>query len=198
MKYNKIRESLKTGDIVLFSGRGMISTVIKLITNSKWTHVGMVIRELSFDCVLLWESTTLSKLKDISSGIAKKGVMLVPLSHRIATYDGEVGIRQLAESLTDSQIFTLSEFRREVKDRLYEQSITELLKAAYDGPLGENVEDLSSIFCSELGAEAYQRIGLVNDFWPSNEYTPKDFSEDGKIDAHIEKNSLQPLIKIEI
>ncbi len=53
----------------------------------------------------------------------------------------------------------------------------ELVKAAYDGPFGRNTEDLSSLFCSELVAEAYQRLGLLSEAKPANEYTPADFSE---------------------
>lgn len=43
MKYSDIRHNLCTGDIVLFSGAGMVSNVIKWATRSKWSHVGMVI-----------------------------------------------------------------------------------------------------------------------------------------------------------
>jgi hypothetical protein len=42
--------------------------------------------------------------------------------------------------------------------------------------LGINKEDLSSLFCSELVAEAYQKMGLLTEQLPSNEYIPKDFS----------------------
>ena len=55
-----------------------------------------------------------------------------------------------------------------------------MIKAAYDGPLGHNQEDLSSLFCSELVAEAYQRLGLLPkppQGLPSNEYTPRDFAK---------------------
>ena len=37
-------------------------------------------------------------------------------------------------------------------------------------------EDLSSLFCSELVAAAYQRMGLIKNDRPSNTYTPDDFS----------------------
>jgi hypothetical protein len=39
------------------------------------------------------------------------------------------------------------------------------------------MEDLTSLFCSELVAEAYQRLGLLDESTPSNEFTPADFSE---------------------
>lgn len=76
---------------------------------------------------------------------------------------------------------TLSQFRQEMKGRPYEEDEIELIKAAYDGPLGRNTEDLRSLFCSELVAEAYQRMGLLSDAQPANEYTPKDFSDEGEL-----------------
>ena len=44
-------------------------------------------------------------------------------------------------------------------------------------------EDLSSLFCSELVAAAYQRMNLIKEGRPSNTYTPDDFSSsrDGAI-----------------
>lgn len=97
-------------------------------------------------------------------------------------YDGDIVIRKL-EGVTfdNNDIKKLMEFRREVTSRPYEQDIIELIKAAYDGPFGLNTEDLSSLFCSELVAEAYQRLGLLDESIPSNEYTPRDFSEKGKL-----------------
>ena len=67
--------------------------------------------------------------------------------------------------------------RRELNGRPYEKKHLELINALRDGPLGvENEENLSSLFCSELVAEAYQSLGLLNVDKPSNEYTPADFS----------------------
>lgn len=83
-------------------------------------------------------------------------------------------------------------FRTEVRGRPYEDNKIELIKSAYDGWLGENEEDLSSLFCSELVAEAYQRMGLLPDTVASNEFTPRDFSSSTKnlplqLDATLSK-----------
>lgn len=178
--YDNIRDTLKTGDIVLCSGKGTVSTIIKAFSRSRWSHVGMVLRlPAEFDFVLCWESTTLGKLKDVYANEPKKGVQLVPLSERVRTYDGEIAIRQLSGiDLTNSHIAELNALRREMRGKPYEQDRLELFKSVYDGPGGANEEDLSSLFCSELVAEAYQRLGLLPSAKPSNEYVPADFSED--------------------
>lgn len=174
-----LRGELQTGDIVLFSGKGGVSDWIKWFTRGTWSHVGMVVRVPDWDMVMLWESTTLSNLPDIESGKETKGVQLVSLSKRIQTYKGEVAVRRLNADRTPAMLRALQTLRREVAGRQYEADKIELIRAALDGPFGANREDLSSLFCSELVAEAYQRMGLLPDGTgakPSNEYTPKDFS----------------------
>ncbi len=189
-RYENLRDQLKTGDIVLFSGKNdLISETIKLVTLSKWSHVGMVLRQPDYDLVLLWESTTLSNLKDIEDGKAKRGVQLVSLRERLRAYRGDVVIRQLQNISIDENPkmkTALLDFRTEVRDRPFEDGWLALLKSAVDyfGRFSKNQEDLSSLFCSELVAEAYQRMGLlaeVPDGEPSNEYTPIDFSEKKKL-----------------
>jgi hypothetical protein len=182
LTYDKIREHLRTGDIVLFSGKGAVASIIKL-TTGKWSHVGMVVRVRELlDAVFLWESTTLSSIADLESGRAVKGVQLVPLSQRLATYNGEVRIRQLSRDISRDMELKLHACRRELSRRPYERSQAELFKAAWDGIGGQNHPDLSSVFCSELVAEAYQAMGLLPRppvGAPANEYTPADFSDRG-------------------
>lgn len=178
--YRDIRPKLNTGDIVLFSGKGGISDGIKWFTGSDWSHVGMVFNIPQMNIVLLWESTTLSNLKDVLDKKAKRGVQLVPLKERVDTYKGAIAVRQLQVNRTPRMMEALLAFRGEVRDRPYEQSKLELIQSAYDGWLGENREDLSSLFCSELVAESYQRMGLLADQPPSAEYTPRDFASKSK------------------
>lgn len=178
VSYSNIRGDLKTGDIVLFSGKGAFSDIIKYGTLSKWSHVGMILNIPEYDFLTVWESTTLSNIKDLETDRPRKGVQLVPLSDRVQKYSGDITVRQLqGDDLPDNSLRKLMDLRRELKGKEYERSKLELIKSAYDGPFGNNKEDLSSIFCSELVAEAYQRLGLLAEDKSSNEYTPADFSQ---------------------
>ncbi len=180
--YQSIRNDLKTGDIILFSGKGGISAGIKWGTLSKWSHVGMIFNISDYDFVTVWESTTLSSTIDLDTNVARKGVQLIPLSARVNGYDGDIAVRQLSGVEGDQiDINALMALRRNITGRPYEEDIIELIKAAYDGPFGRNAEDLSSLFCSELVAEAYQCMNLLDETKPSNEYTPADFSDKRKL-----------------
>ncbi|OUS24539.1 hypothetical protein A9Q99_24395 [Gammaproteobacteria bacterium 45_16_T64] len=184
--YQEIRGDLNTGDIVLFSGKGGISAGIKWGTLSKWSHVGMILNFPEYDFVTVWESTNLDNTIDLDTAIPRKGVQLVPLSARVNGYKGDIAVRKLIGVNQDAMdIGALMQLRKEIAGRKYEESVIELFKAAYDGPLGRNSEDLSSLFCSELVAEAYQRLGLLTEVKPSNEYTPADFSEKRALSLEI-------------
>ena len=168
--------SLHTGDILLFSGKSGTSTGIKWMTMSNWSHAGIVVREGDQE-PLLWESTTLDDIRDRATGTFRQGVQLVPLAERVANYDGEVIARRLQGVIFSRlDLKRFATLRETLKGRPYEESTVEALKAAYDGPGGHNEENLSSLFCSELVAEAYQSLGLLSEERPSNEYIPTDFS----------------------
>jgi hypothetical protein len=199
--YADLRSGLKTGDILLFSGKGGISDGIKFFCGSKWSHVAMVYRILDGleDSVFCWESTTLSNIPDAETGKLTKGVQRVELSERLercfaAGY--EVSVRKLNQKLDMNMLKALDDFRRKISGRPYEKNRLELIKSAYDGWLGQNKEDLSSLFCSEMVAEAYQRMGLLPETISSNEYTPKDFSDERKLSL-LEGYSMNPEIRID-
>ena len=185
-KYQAVRKDLDTGDIVVFEGSGVISGMIKWKDKTRWSHVGMVVKSTEWDMLLLFESTTLSKIKDVESRMESQGVQLVPLSERIRSYpDNNVGIRRLlGVDRDDGFRQVVKKFRSEMAGRPYEKSKLELFRSSYDGVFGDNEENLSSLFCSELIAEMYQRFGFLNDVndipkgLPSNEYTPKAFGGD--------------------
>jgi hypothetical protein len=129
--------------------------------------------------VFSWEATGLQDLRDADTGKLTQGVQRLELSERLEKCFAtgyEINVRPLSVRLTDSMVLALNNFRHEVSGRPYEKSMIELLQAIYGRMFGENKEDLSSLFCSELVAEAYQRMGLLTERFPSNKYVPRDFS----------------------
>jgi hypothetical protein len=125
-------------------------------------------------------------LVDVESGKVRRGVALLVLRKKIFSgwYD-RVAVRRLTgidDDKRQEMCKELLEFRKEVQGRPYEENKMELILAAMDFQeeylafLRNSKEDLSSIFCSELVAAAYQRMGLLGDKKLSNEYTPDDFA----------------------
>ena len=132
---------------------------------------------------------------------------MIPLQHKIFSgwYD-RVAIRHLT-GITDEQrrdIYQhLLQFRQEVQGRPYEKSTIELILSSMKVEEGflsflrNEHEDLSSIFCSEFVAAAYQRAGLLpRTGRPSNDYTPDDFSSAKGMT--LEFGELEPEVYIEL
>lgn len=181
--YEDMRSDMRTGDILLFAGTGFISRAIQRITDSEWSHVGMVLNVEEFDFVCCFESTTLSNIPDLTTGAKVRGVSLVPLSQRLASYDGRVAWRRLEGQLGRDQVQEALRMRSKFTGTPYEGDQLELLKSALDNTaLGQNQPDLSSVFCSELVAETLKAMDVLGTNIFSNEYTPADFADPDEID----------------
>lgn len=175
-KYENIINDLKLGDLVLFSGKGVCSFFIKLFSVSIYSHVGMIIEDPNYTSILLFESTGLSNIKNIF-GKKISGVQTVYLRDRIKSYKGDIYIKKLNIERTEEMYKSFDEFRKKVSGRSYEKSKLELLKSAIDFLcFFKNKKNLKSIFCSELIAESYKVMKLLDQKISSNEYIPRDFS----------------------
>jgi hypothetical protein len=180
--YENLRDHCETGDIILCSGDGPVSNVIKFGDRVKgekiwkWSHVGMVVKSHDLNVVLMYQSTTLSKVKDYIDHKPKNGVQVNQLSDVIASYKGDIAIRRWQDwARTKDDLIGLNSVRNEYRNRPYEKSKLELLRALYDGPCGENMPDASSLFCSELVSYALEGMGMELEQSP-NEYTPNDYA----------------------
>ena len=178
--YRTLRAKLRTGDIVLFSGRGVLSWIIRLLCLARTSHVGMVVCDRMFDRVLLLES-------DLNE--RKSGVQMNNLGERIAGYNGHVCIRRLKPVLTPLQCVEVRRFIVTHRNTSYEQGIggfLEILAASkVIGWLWRNKPNTNEFFCSELVATIYQRLGLLPKGKPANEYTPSDFELGGNVDKAL-------------
>jgi len=179
--FEALKENLDTGDILLFGGESRFSKAIKKLTGGRWSHAALVARVSPESPPLLWEATLSPELADVQTQEIGQGVRLFDLEQWIAYYGEETAIRRLRVERTEEMKTTLLDFYYEAAGRPYEKNRLEMLRSVYDGPLGKNHQPgTDSFFCSELVAEAYQRMGLLPNFPPSNEYTPRDFSTECK------------------
>jgi len=185
MKYSEVRELLRTGDVVLFNGKGLVSWIISRLGGK--SHVGVIYRP-NRETVLLYESTTLSNLRDVSSGRKVRGVQLVNFSRRVATYNGRIWVRRLDKPLDRQQRRIMEQTRKEFAGKGYEQSLWQLIRAGFKWSL--QMADLGTIFCSELVAELFQRWGFLSRKIPANEHNPGDFRQGGCVDDFMTGNRL--------
>ncbi len=181
MKYKYIRGQLQTGDIVLFSGRGLFSLLIRAITRSRWSHVGMVLKRVNGELYIL----------ESDYNKVHKGVQISHLGRRIKQYKGKVCIRQLETERTRTMQNSLNMFINSNRTTSYESGIAgmlELMAAAIDFWPFHNKANEGDLFCSETMMSIFQLWGFVPQSIPSNEITPADFNTDNYIDELLQQS----------
>jgi len=198
--YEHLRPGLQTGDLVLFHGLDLESTLIELVEHSPWSHVGMVIRLSCLDYPLLWESTPLHFLTDPLLHRPKSGPRLVSLDERLSLsiarglYNRFI-VRHLRVTRNVSMLSALTTFIAEVH-RLTFPGNWEMLREFLEGRLlNSRPETRRSFYCAELVAESYMRMQLLPMSPPPNAYLPKDFTLEGHL-ALQRDASLSPAIAI--
>jgi hypothetical protein len=144
---------LKTGDLVLFTGQGLARGLARWFNRSPWTHVGLVLRGADAAEPLLWEAL---------SGGPRRGTVAAPLATRMARARGSISVRCLNRPLARSHWERLETLRQEVADRARPRGLFDLIGAADDGWIGARRDNLGDPTDGELVAEAYQRIGLLD------------------------------------
>lgn len=75
-RYEKIRDYLKTGQIIFCSGSYLFSGIIQKLTRSTWSHVAVIYKDESLGRVLVLEAEP------------RYGIRLIPLSKYLHDYKG--------------------------------------------------------------------------------------------------------------
>ena len=190
--YEKVRNKMKFGDVISFSGKGDISNIIKWKTNSDISHVGMVLESEFVGIekrIVLIESTSLVNLPDIRTKELIKGVQQQHLSQRLDSYDGQAYYHELRAELTSDQKVAMYMwlFKKHAQRTPYDS--VQALGSALDllDAFGmENKPDFSSLFCSEMVAKAFKVADLLDYDYNPSEATPADVIKFGFLEERIQ------------
>lgn len=186
-------DRLQTGDILLFSGRTLISRAIRVFTRSQWSHIGIVVRQADTGELFLWEATSSNTIDDVDYGHIPRGVQLVRLEEKVRSYDGLVAVRLLIGVERNSTM--LKRFGwlfKRLRRAPYRNYMLEYLNVG----LGLSRRAPHYVFCSQLVAEAYMRMRLLRPAKRSALYVPKDFSPDRTLP--LRQGRLEPPIVVHV
>jgi len=165
------------GDLVLFSGLGLVSGTIRLFTGSHWSHVGLVLRDPESGELLLLESTVTDESADITLGRPVRGVQVVRLVEKLAVYEGDVALRRLQLDVRPPGFDeSLQEIAGMWRFRGYKSFTATLLLDLFSPR--RRPQRVHRVFCSELVAEVYKRLGLLCRSARSSRFVPGDFGRD--------------------
>lgn len=162
--YAAVRPALRQGDVIAFGGRGLFSSIIKAVTFSPVSHVGIVMQtKLAIEgsaqpgmIVSVLESTTLYKPKD---GPAVRGVSENRLSDRVDEYDGQMWWLPLAERVR-AQIDWAKFFDLCWREKGRGYNMPQALLAGL--PIPQFFSSDKNRFCSQLVAHALKEAGVAD------------------------------------
>jgi hypothetical protein len=165
-----------TGDIWLFRGRSLADRAIQTVTNSPVNHVGMVVA-LDDLPPLLWHAELGRSLPDVWTGERQRGVQLHRLDEAVSTWTSKYGqrawVRQLQGTLEREHEDRLMEVIEHFDGRPFPTSLG-LARQWLNGRV-RRTSSLETIYCAELVATTYQRMGLLPSHRPASWYDPGRF-----------------------
>lgn len=88
-EYNTIRNQMRAGDVIAFSGKGDVSEIIKWATKSDVSHVGVILQSK----LLIDEKPQAGYFNQVIESTSLNGfsgVSISRLSDRLVNYDGEI------------------------------------------------------------------------------------------------------------
>ena len=193
----------KSGDLVLFSGNDIWGQFIRLFTQSKWSHVGMIVCDEQEQNPHIYEMR------------ARRGAQITPLQHRVNTFKGKMAIRQIKSALNGQQLERLYEYVDNTENKPFDVNYVNLidsflmfwtfnikpLQGFFDAPTFEQCQQKnlqpnadnfydqrSSNLCTELLLGAMDDMSIRGHAKkltrPAQTYLPQDFASDS-VDEHF-------------
>jgi hypothetical protein len=195
--------TLKTGDLVLFSGKYPISKLVERLENSMWSHAGMVYRPNPEGEVYFWESTALTNIQDEFMHDNLPGPKIVKLIDRLKTYGEDINpyeppqyaVRSLNLDRPVDEL-KLVEYMKEVHG-IPNPSEWKMIEEVIEGRFFSITSKSKDYTCSKLIGETYQKLGIASFTIPLNGLMPKDFSSSGNINLIGGHLSEEVLIDLE-
>ncbi len=177
--YQSFLEQAETGDLVMFSGRNLTSVFIEILTDTPNSHLALVIRDRQRNVFGLLEAVRHGdSCRDLMCDRTQcDGVRLVDAVQRLSLYNGKFCTWRQLHGYDGGCPQNQARVWRSICHywgRRYERSTLQLWRSPLQLACLRNSEaDTSSFFCSELVAQLYMDMGLLDDSKrPSNCYVP--------------------------
>ena len=202
MDINNIQ--FKTGDIILFQDNNLntildyLGYFIQYFTDSKYSHVGMVVKDplikgKTKEGLYFLESTGFDDMIDIDDHKTKFGVQIVPLIERLKASKSVCYYRELCTERTPQFIELYNKAYTIVKDKPYDVNPTDWCKAEFDLKKGK-VQKTNTFFCSALASFLLVSLKLLPQDTDWTIMRPKDLgTEKG---SRLTLSELKPEVKL--
>jgi hypothetical protein len=180
--YSKARDYLRTGDLLFCSGDHIISKLIKKVSNSSISHVGIIVT---------WNNRIL-----LLESVEDDGVRIIPFSQYVNNYENSkkpyagklyIGRHRSLHSPTFNQadIKTMLGKAADLLNKKYDKN--EVTKIISRIALGfSSHEDDEEYICSEFVDVCFKHIGIVFDRDKSGFIFPEHIAKNENVKALFE------------
>jgi len=175
-------DNLNTGDILLLSCTKWyypFSKLIEIITNSPYSHCGIIIKDPMFTVKpmlgLYFLESGFEKFNDVENNRRKCGVELVSLKEMIDNYPGTIYYRKLKCNRNQDFYDKLAFAHSDIHNLPYDFNPIDWFKAIFNINIGNNQLD-DRLWCSALVAYIYVKFGFLDKNTPWSLVSPKEFS----------------------
>jgi hypothetical protein len=169
-------ERASTGDVWLFRGRKVADRAIRLVTNSPVNHVGVV---LALDDLppLLWHAEMGRSMPNVWSGVRERGAQLHHLDRAVSVWVHRYGQQPWFREIDIEVSPTQEDLALSVVDEYSGRSFPDTRRLAGHWLAGRARRGVSfnDVYCAELVAITYERMGLLGTDRPPNWYDPGRF-----------------------
>ena len=179
---------LETGDVLLFRGNSWISRLVEWVGVSKYSHVGMVVKNPKFmdpdlvDGIYILESSW-NHTPDAEDHKIKLGVQLHLLDDVLKEFAvGTVMVRKLGCERNEAFYKKLTELHKEIHDKPYDMNPWDWLCAKYNMinplPFDPAYKTTKRFWCSALVSYIFCHMGIIDKDINWSLVAPCEFSSD--------------------
>ena len=166
----------RTDDVWLFRGPSAADRAIRVVTNSPVNHVAMVVA-LDDLPPLLWHTELGQTLESVWSGDRHRGAQLNRLDHALAVWTEKYRqlafVRHFHGEITPTMEDALLRVVAEYEGRPFPRT-RHLVGKWLSGRLRREASE-QAVYCAELLAITYTRMGLLDARAPANWFDPGRF-----------------------
>jgi hypothetical protein len=174
--FSEILETARTGDVWLFRGPSGADRAIRVFTNAPVNHVAMVVA-LDDLPPLLWHTELGQSIESVWSGDRHRGAQLNRLEEALdvwtSKYKQRAFLRQFDGEITRDMEDALLRVIAEYEGRPFPRT-RRLVGKWLSGRLRREASE-QAVYCAELLAITYTRMGLLDARTPANWFDPGRF-----------------------
>ena len=180
ISYERLEPTVRTGDVFLFHGESSVSKGVEKATRSRFSHAAMVIRPHLSRRPMLWQTGPKFLVKDQLTLSNHGGAQLGDL-HDVLIFMGQprFGDTPYCRKLNIKRTPEFEKMAMLIVSDIDGRKFPKMTQMARQYAAGTKMRSESdrTLFCAELVAETFMRLGVLFLHPPPNAYSPKHFSE---------------------